>query len=198
MPLSPLPTDTAGLDEVGRGPWAGPLVAAAVILPEKFNLKGIADSKILNEAQREKAYERIISSAWWGVGFVSHEEIDHFGLTLANGKAFRRALKALEMQRKPSQLWVDGKTKYRLPYPATYIIDGDAKIPCISAASIVAKVTRDRWMVRYASEHTQYAFERHKGYGTVLHRERIQLHGVGPLHRLSYRPVQLYGTMQGA
>ncbi len=192
--LSHPPLLAAGLDEVGRGPWAGPMVAAVVILPEHFTTRGIADSKALNEAQRERAYARITAQAWWGVGFVSHEEIDHFGLTLANAKAFRRALKALELHRCPSHLLVDGKTKYRLPYPATYIIGGDASIPCISAASIVAKVTRDRWMVRYALEHAEYAFDQHKGYGTSLHRQRIQTFGVGELHRRSYRPVQLFAT----
>lgn len=180
----------AGLDEAGRGPWAGPLVAAAVILPSRVYLPGLGDSKVLSEEVRERLYELITQKAYWAVGIVSNLEIDHYGLTKATAKAFLRALQGLS--RVPDRILIDGRDVFSFPYPTEAIIKGDAKIRCISAASIVAKVTRDRLMRQYALLYNQYGFERHKGYGTRSHQNALACYGVTPLHRRSYSPVYDY------
>lgn len=187
------PEIIAGLDEAGRGPWAGPVVAAAVILPPRIRLPNLNDSKKLTEAQRETLYTKITQRADWGVGWATHQEIDHFGLIRATNKAFRRALNQLSAS--PDHLLIDGRDRFQLPYSYTSIIKGDEKIRCISAASVIAKVTRDRMMTDYAQIYPEYHFEQHKGYGTHLHQLMLQAHGITPIHRLSYRPIQLIHSL---
>ena len=180
----------AGMDEAGRGPWAGPVIAAAVILPHRIKLPGLTDSKKLTKAQRETLFNLIRSKAWYGVGMASNQEIDKNGLIPATNLAFLRALNALTI--KPDHLLIDGRDKWKLPIPYETIIKGDTKIRAISAASIIAKVTRDGLMERFALEYPQYKFERHKGYGTRLHAEALSKHGVSLLHRKSYQPVKAH------
>lgn len=183
----------AGLDEAGRGPWAGPVVAAAVILPPRIHLPGLTDSKLLTGKKREELYEKIIQKAHWGVGKASSKEVDRYGLIKATNRAFLRALKALTVT--PEHLMVDGRDKFKFPIPFTSVIKGDQKIRCISAASIIAKVTRDRLMVQYEQRYPGYHFGRHKGYGTRLHQEALKANGVTGIHRKSYLPVQAYLTL---
>lgn len=180
----------AGLDEAGRGPWAGPVVVGAVILPKGVRLPNLRDSKKLSESQREALYVQIIRKTVWAVGEASQQEIDHFGLRRATEKAFRRAINGLNEA--PDHLMIDGRDHFQLPIPATYIIRGDDKIRSISAASIVAKVTRDRIMKELASQYPHHAFEQHKGYGTQQHQRALARHGITPLHRRSYAPIQTY------
>lgn len=177
----------AGLDEAGRGPWAGPLTAAVVFFSGIVRIPGLKDSKQLSAVERERLFEIILKKGSCGIGWVTPQEIDHFGLTEATAKAFRRALR--QLSRRPETLQVDGKARYRLPYPAEYIVKGDQKVRCISAASILAKVARDRWMREQAQHWPQYGFDQHKGYGTALHQQRLHQHGVSTLHRRSYAPI---------
>lgn len=187
MPTPPHSLAIAGLDEAGRGPWAGPLTAAVVFFSKKVRIPGLKDSKQLSEVERERLFELIVRKASCGIGWVTSQEIDHFGLTEATAKAFRRALR--QLPHRPEALQVDGKARYRLPHPAEYIVKGDQKVRSISAASILAKVARDRWMREQAQQWPQYGFEQHKGYGTALHQQRLHQHGVSALHRRSYAPV---------
>jgi ribonuclease HII len=183
---------TAGLDEVGRGPWAGPIVACAYI--EVLPLKDvkIADSKELNKFQREQAYNVLIRRGLYGVGQASPEEIDQLGLAKANRLAFTRAISALPV--KPDLILIDGKDKITLAntnnIPFKMYIRGDSLIRSISCASIIAKVTRDRLMVKMAKKFPDFHFEKHKGYGTLLHRQALKKHGVSAIHRKSYKPIQ--------
>ena len=179
-----------GLDEAGRGPWAGPLVAAAVILKKGFTHILLKDSKRLAPHQREAIYEILIQKTVWGIGIVSSEEIDHFGIQKSNERAFRRAL--ANLSHPVTQILVDGREPFNLPAKTQAIIGGDGWIPCISAASILAKVTRDRIMVEYARDYPFHGFEEHKGYGTSKHRLNLSQHGITPLHRKSYKPIQAY------
>jgi ribonuclease HII len=179
-----------GLDEAGRGPWAGPLVAAAVILRKGFTHRLLKDSKRLTSAQREEMYALLIQKTIWGIGIVSNEEIDHFGLQESNEKAFRRAL--TNLHHTVTHILVDGRERFNLPGQTQAIIGGDGLIPCISAASILAKVTRDRIMIEYAKRYPFYAFEEHKGYGTEKHRTHLARQGITPLHRKSFKPIQSY------
>jgi ribonuclease HII len=182
----------AGMDEVGRGPWAGPIVACAYIERIPVKKVKIADSKVLNEAQREAAFEVLIKSGYFGIGMVEAEEIDRYGLGKANKMAFKRALLNLEIR--PDLLLVDGRDKLNrnhtnnIPYKS--IIKGDSLIREISCASIIAKVTRDRIMKDYSKTYPEYAFENHKGYGTAEHLKALQQHGPCAIHRKSYQPVQ--------
>lgn len=183
----------AGVDEVGRGPWAGPIVACAYIEVIPVNHLKITDSKKMNEAQREEAYEALIISGHYGIGQAEAEEIDKLGLTKANRLAFKRALEALPI--KPDLVLIDGNDRiskvYTLSIPFKTFIKGDLLIKVISCASIIAKVTRDRLMVNYAKQFPKYSFDKHKGYGTLLHRNAIRKHGVTKIHRKSFRPVKL-------
>jgi len=183
----------AGLDEVGRGPWAGPIVACAYIeVRPVLNVK-ITDSKKLNEAQREEAYEALIRGGHYGIGQAEAAEIDKLGLSKANRLAFQRAIENLKV--KPDLILIDGRDKIdrttTLGIPCKTFIKGDLAIRAISCASIVAKVTRDRLMNRLAKKFPKYRFDEHKGYGTALHRKLLKQHGASAIHRQSFKPVHL-------
>lgn len=178
----------AGLDEVGKGSWAGPMVSAAVILPNEIDLPKLNDSKLVSEKNREYLYELITQNAVaWGIGIVSWIEIDEQGLGEAHRNSMRLAVQNL--QTKPDYLLVDGSGISLLGVESSCVVKGDQKVRCIAAASIIAKVTRDRLMKEYAIQYPEYGFDRHKGYGTADHQEALNAHGVSPIHRLSYKPV---------
>lgn len=178
----------AGLDEAGRGPLAGPVVAAAVVLPRTRSMQGVADSKTLKAEQREKALSLIRKRALGiGVGIVEAEEIDRLNILQASLKAMELALQDLSLS--PDCLLIDGLHTLRLPLNQQAIIKGDGRCLSIAAASIVAKVTRDRLMVDYHERYPQYNFARHKGYGTREHLQAIREHGCCPLHRQSFRTI---------
>lgn len=179
----------AGVDEAGRGPLAGPVVAAAVILPTDFDLDRIADSKTLTARQRDTSYERIISSAVAvGVGIIEPETIDRINILQATFEAMWAAL--IDMRALHNFVLIDGdKIIPRLLVDQRAIVGGDGKSASIAAASIVAKVTRDRIMIELADEFPQYGFEKHKGYGTPEHLCAIDEHGVCRVHRRSFAPV---------
>lgn len=176
------------MDEAGRGSWAGPVVAAAVILPPKTRLPGLTDSKLLTEKKREQLYERIITKCEHGIGMASQQEVDEYGLLHATFLAYERALSQLSTQ--PDHLWIDGRDKFKFAIPHTSIIKGDLKKRCISAASVLAKVYRDRLMVQQATSFPEYGFDLHKGYGTKRHQQSLKEHGPCELHRQSYQPIQ--------
>lgn len=176
------------MDEAGRGSFAGPLVAAAVILKPKQKLKGLNDSKKLTLKKREKLYKKITKNCIsFGIGKVSNKFIDENGLTKAVHAAYALALKALNPQ--PDFLLIDGIEKPHLDIPYESIIRGDNLIKEIMAASIIAKVTRDRMMIDLAKKYPKYKFEKHKGYGTRLHKRLLSLHKPCQVHRMSYTPV---------
>ena len=178
----------AGIDEVGRGPLAGPVVASAVILPETFYLPGINDSKKLSEAKREQFYERIIDEAIAiGTGVIHNDEIDDINIYQATKKAMISAVSQLSQQ--PDHLLIDAM-ELDVPIPQLSIIKGDAKSISISAASIVAKVTRDRMMKEYAKEYPHYGFEKNMGYGTSVHLDALDTYGLTPWHRRSFSPIK--------
>lgn len=175
----------AGVDEVGRGPLAGPVVAAAVILPEDFDVPGIDDSKKLSEKRREELYDVIMERAIaCGIGMADHKVIDEINILQATKKAMKQALEALEV--KPEYVLFDAVKIDELEIPQEAIVKGDAKVLAIAAASIVAKVTRDRMMVEYALEYPGYAFEKNKGYGTKAHYEGLHKQGMCPIHRRTF------------
>lgn len=180
----------AGIDEVGRGPLAGPVVAAAVILPEKFRHKVLTDSKKLNEETREELYAELTgdSRVAWALSVVESEEIDRINILRASHEAMRRAVAALTMR--PDHALIDGLPVRPFPVPHTALVGGDAKSWSIAAASVIAKVTRDRLMVAMDERHPGYEFARHKGYGTELHLARLQAHGPCPIHRRTFLPVR--------
>ncbi len=176
----------AGIDEAGRGPLAGPVTVGAVVLkPESF-IEGINDSKKISEAKREKLYDEIISEALsWSVGIVDQKEIDEINILNATKKALTMALDGLKI--KPERLLVDALEHidtHGIPY--TSIIKGDAKVYSIGAASIIAKVTRDRIIREYDEVYPEYGFAKHKGYGTAAHIEAIKKYGPCPLHRQTF------------
>lgn len=177
---------TAGIDEAGRGPLAGPVVAAAVIIPEAKKLpKGINDSKLLTAAKREEFFEFITGELIYGIGIVSAEEIDRLNILQATFKAMYEAVEKLTQ--KPELCLIDGNRRNHLiKFPQKTIVQGDRKIKEISAASIVAKVTRDRIMQEYHRQYPQYNFAENKGYGTADHLEAIIKHGRSPIHRQSF------------
>jgi len=179
----------AGIDEAGRGPLAGPVVAGAVILPEGFRHAIVNDSKQLNAEQREEIYAALTVRAdvCWAVCVVEHDEIDRINIHRAAHEAMRRAVQALATQ--PDHALIDGRPVRPFPVPHTAIVDGDCKSKSIAAASIVAKVTRDRIMLRLDAEYPDYGFARHKGYATGLHIERLKLHGPCPIHRKTFLPA---------
>jgi ribonuclease HII len=178
----------AGVDEVGRGPLAGPVVAAAVILPKDIYLPGLNDSKKLSEAKREMLFDQIQACAISiGIGFVSAKEIDELNIYQATKKAMLQAVQQLEP--KPDYLLIDAM-ELPLMIPQRSIIKGDANSISIAASSIVAKVTRDRLMKKLGKKYPQYGFEKHMGYGTEQHLEAIQRYGVTPEHRKSFAPVR--------
>jgi ribonuclease HII len=187
----------AGLDEAGRGPLAGPVVAAAVILPTRCRLNGIDDSKQLTESEREQIYVVIAERAVGiGVGSASEQEIDALNILEATRLAMHRAVSALSPQ--PDCLLVDAVTLSGFAIPTRSIIKGDGLSVSIAAASVVAKVTRDRLMVEYHRLYPHYNFLSHKGYGTEEHVRRLSVHGPCPIHRRSFAPVaQVIGQLLG-
>jgi ribonuclease HII len=189
---APLNWDTpgliAGVDEAGRGPLAGPVVAAAVILDPRQPIKGLADSKKLSAARREQVFERIREQALCcSVAEASVEEIDRLNILQATLLAMRRAVAGLRLP--PVKVLVDGNRLPVLPMRAESGVGGDALVPAISAASILAKVTRDRWCTEVDADWPHYGFAAHKGYGTVAHLAALREHGACALHRRSFAPV---------
>lgn len=186
-----------GIDEAGRGPWAGPVVAAAVVLDPDRIPQGIDDSKALDADDRERLYDRIANSALAvGVGIGDVERIDRDNILAATMWAMQTACESLSCR--PRLALVDGNRAPRLTCQTRTIVKGDAKCLSIAAASIVAKVTRDRMMIALAREIPGYGFERHKGYGTPEHRAALVRLGLTPHHRRSFRPVQLALGLQEA
>ncbi len=179
----------AGVDEAGRGPLAGPVVAAAVILPEDFAPCGLDDSKKLSPARREKLFAAITAAAnvQWATSEVGAEEIDRLNILRATHLAMARALNGLPI--KPRHALVDGLPVRGLPTEHTAVIGGDGLSLSIAAASIIAKVTRDRIMLALDAKFPQYGFARHKGYGVRQHLEALKIHGPCPIHRRSFAPV---------
>ena len=178
----------AGVDEAGRGPLMGPVVAAAVILNDLNPIKGLADSKKLTALQRDKLYDEIRAKALCcSIAMASVEEIDQLNILQATMLAMKRAVEGLRL--KPCKALVDGNRLPALNILAEAIVKGDAKVPAISAASILAKVTRDRWCAEYDLLFPQYGFAGHKGYGTAAHLLALREHGACPQHRKSFSPV---------
>jgi ribonuclease HII len=179
----------AGVDEAGRGPLAGPVAAAAVILDPARPIAGLKDSKQLTAAQREAlAVEVRAHSLAWAVAWADHREIDELNILQASLLAMARAVAALTLV--PAHVLVDGNRCPRLPYPVTAIVKGDSKVPAISAASILAKVERDAAMLRLDAEYPGYGFAVHKGYPTAVHLAALERQGVSAVHRRSYAPVR--------
>ncbi len=180
----------AGLDEAGRGPWAGPVVAAAVILPRGYQHPEIDDSKKLSPVKRERLFDIIMHDALAvGVGIVAAEDIDRMNILRATKLAMVEALAKLKVR--PQLLLIDALHLEMVTIPQVAIIHGDALALPIAAASIIATVTRDRLMMELHQRYPHYGFDQHKGYGTKLHQERLQLHGpVASVHRMSYRPIK--------
>jgi ribonuclease HII len=179
----------AGVDEAGRGPLAGPVVAAAVILDPKHIPDGINDSKVLDEEKRETLYGRIKATSIVGVGIADVKRIDRDNILAATLWAMAQAIAQLSVT--PKLAAIDGNRAPKLNCPARTIIKGDARCLSIAAASIIAKVTRDRIMISLSTKLPGYGFERHKGYGTAEHHDAIKRLGVTPHHRRSFRAVQL-------
>ncbi len=178
----------AGVDEAGRGPLAGPVVAAAVILDDLQPIKGLADSKVLTALRRERLYDEIRAKALCcSIAMATVEEIDSLNILQATLLAMRRAVEGLRL--KPVKVLVDGNRLPTLSILAEAIVKGDARIPAISAASILAKVHRDRWCEQFHLEYPQYGFAGHKGYGTAEHLAALREHGACPQHRRSFSPV---------
>ncbi|MBQ4105526.1 MAG: ribonuclease HII [Clostridia bacterium] len=174
-----------GVDEAGRGPLAGPVCAAAVILPEGLILDGVNDSKKLTEKKREQLFDVVTDSAVsYNIAYATVEEIEEFNILNATMLAMKRAVEGLDI---PADFaYIDGNRTPELSIPCEYIIKGDARSMSVAAASILAKVSRDRLMLQYAEDYPQYCFEKHKGYGTKLHTEMIREHGPSPIHRMSF------------
>jgi len=186
----------AGVDEAGRGPLAGPVVAAAVILDDLNPIRGLADSKVLTASRRESLFDEIRAKALCcSVAEASVEEIEQLNILQATLLAMRRAVEGLRL--KPQLVLVDGNRLPVLTMRAEAIVKGDALVPAISAASILAKVHRDRWCAQYDQDFPQYGFAQHKGYGTAAHLAALRLHGACPQHRKTFRPVTQV-LLQGA
>jgi len=178
----------AGIDEAGRGPLAGPVSAAAVVLPEGYVVEGLNDSKKLTEKARERIYAQLMASedVLWGHSFGEPAEIDEVNILRANDAAMARAVAQIPAV---DYVLIDGRPVKNFPLPSEGIIKGDSKSLSIAAASIIAKVKRDHEMVRYDAEYPEYGFAKHKGYGTVAHREALKKFGPCPIHRRSFAPV---------
>ena len=179
----------AGVDEAGRGPLAGPVVAAAAILPGRFSVAGVTDSKRLSATRRRQLYDAIYAQARsLGIGIVDVEQIDRTNILQAALLAMRMAVDNLRPQ--SDYLLIDGIFPIASTLPQETVVKGDRHCLCISAASIVAKETRDRLMARYHLDYPQYGFDAHKGYPTVRHKAAIARHGCCPIHRRSFRGVR--------
>lgn len=174
-----------GVDEAGRGPLAGPVCAAAVILPRGIEIPGLNDSKKLSEKKREELFEIITEKALsYGIAFATVEEIEQHNILAATFIAMNRAI--AQLQPSPSIALIDGNRTKGIEIPSRSVVKGDSKCANIAAASILAKVTRDRYMLDMAEKYPQYYFEKHKGYGTRLHYEALREHGPSEIHRLSF------------
>ena len=174
-----------GVDEAGRGPLAGPVFAAAVILPENYSHEILNDSKKLSEKKRDLVYDDIIRDAVsYSVGIATEKEIDEINILNATFLAMKRAVDGLSI--KPDLAYIDGNQYPRTGVKEITIVKGDSKCMSVAAASIIAKVSRDRYMLEVAKEYPQYEFTKHKGYGTKLHYEMIEKYGVSPVHRRSF------------
>lgn len=185
-----------GVDEAGRGPLAGPVFAAAVILDPARPILGLRDSKKLTEARRDTLAIQIKSDALaWSVAQCSEAEIDTLNILQATMLAMRRAIEGLQLQ--PTLALIDGNRCPVITIRAEAIIRGDDKVPAISAASILAKTARDAALVILHEQYPHYAFDQHKGYPTALHLERLRAHGVSPVHRKSYAPVRALLSVMG-
>ncbi len=183
-----IPGLMAGVDEAGRGPLMGPVVAAAVILDELNPIKGLADSKKLTALRRDALYDEIRAKALCcSIAMATVDEIDTLNILQATMLAMKRAVEGLRL--KPNKVLVDGNRLPALVILAEAIVKGDALVPAISAASILAKVHRDRWCAEYHLEYPQYGFAGHKGYGTAEHLAALRQHGACPQHRRSFAPV---------
>ena len=181
----------AGIDEAGRGPLAGPVVAAAVILPERFQHQTLTDSKHLRAAVREEIYGELTapgSGVTWAVSISEPEEIDRINILRATHEAMRRAVGALSIR--PQHALIDGLPVRPFPLPHTALVGGDALSLSIAAASVLAKVTRDRIMLEMDALYPVYQFSQHKGYGTAAHLAMLRAHGPCPIHRRSFLPVR--------
>jgi len=177
-----------GIDEAGRGPWAGPVVAAAVIFKTHVMPKGLNDSKKLTAASREALYAYIMEHCHVGVGEASVEEIDRINILRATELAMQRAMAALPVA--PLFALVDGNRIPPIAIPAQAIVKGDSKCASIAAASVIAKVTRDRIMAAYGLQYPQYGFDTNAGYGTAKHQQAIAEHGILDIHRKSFAPIR--------
>lgn len=174
-----------GVDEAGRGPLAGPVYAAAVILPKGHIIEGVNDSKKLSEKKRDELFDKVIDEcAAYSVGIATEQEIDEINILQATFLAMRRAVEGLTV--KPDIALIDGNKTPGLVIAQRAIIKGDGKSANIAAASIIAKVSRDRYMLEMAEKYPEYQFEKHKGYGTKLHYEMLEKYGVSPIHRKTF------------
>lgn len=186
----------AGVDEAGRGPLAGPVVAAAVILNPAKRIRGLADSKVLSPQKRERLHDEIMDKALCcAIAMATVQEIDTLNILQATLLAMRRAVEGLRLP--PALVMVDGNRLPVLPMRAEAVIDGDAKVKAISAASILAKVHRDRWCAEIDAHWPQYGFAAHKGYGTTAHLAALREHGACEHHRRSFAPVAAVFVRQG-
>jgi ribonuclease HII len=180
----------AGIDEVGRGAWAGPVVAAAVVFSPEACIDGVDDSKKLTPEKREKLFDVIVAGCLaYGIAAVDAPTIDAINILQATKQAMMAAVEGLGTR--PDLLLIDGNAGLAYPLPQQTVIDGDALSHSIAAASILAKVFRDRLMRKLAEEFPLYGFEKHKGYGTKDHQDALRVHGVLPLHRQSYAPIRV-------
>jgi ribonuclease HII len=180
----------AGIDEAGRGPLAGPVVAAAVILSADFSLRGLNDSKKLSGKIREEFFEKLTqgpTKVLYGIGMADSAEVDRYNILRATHLAMKRAVEALPVQ--PDHLLIDGRDVPLFDRRRTAIVDGDALSRSIAAASVIAKVTRDRLMNSWHAEYPVYDFDHNKGYATAAHLEKLRIHGPCPIHRRSFEPV---------
>jgi ribonuclease HII len=180
----------AGIDEAGRGPLAGPVVAAAVVLPDDFQHAVLNDSKQLSSTVRDRLYAELTaegSGVAWAIGIIESEEIDHLNILRATHQAMRRAVAALAFA--PDHVLIDGLPVLPFPIPQTALVKGDSLSLSIAAASVIAKVTRYRIMVQMDTVYPGYNFSQHKGYGTAEHLAKLRLHGPCPIHRRSFSPV---------
>ena len=177
-------TVVCGIDEAGRGPLAGPVFAAAVILPQGVVIEGLDDSKKLSEKKRDMLFEEIKARAVYAVASASESEIDEINILNATFLAMRRAFDALPQC--PQAAFVDGNRLPKLPVPAKAIVKGDSLSASIAAASIMAKVSRDRYMLELDKKYPEYCFAKHKGYGTKLHYEKIREYGISEVHRRTF------------
>lgn len=187
----------AGIDEVGRGPLAGPVVVAAAVLPSVFELEGLNDSKKLTPKRRELLFEALTTNEAiiWAVSEVKADEIDRINILRATHQAMMRAF--ADLPEAADAALIDGLPVKEFPAPQRALVKGDSLSLSIAAASVIAKVWRDRLMVEFSREYPQYGFESHKGYGTKQHLAALDAHGPCPIHRRSFRPVAQYSAEPG-